>query len=44
MDLFERSAGKRPGHAADATLEGTLERIVFSGANGEFTVVRLKVA
>jgi exodeoxyribonuclease V alpha subunit len=44
MDLFERSAGKRPGHAADATIEGTLERIVFSGANGEFTVVRLKVA
>jgi exodeoxyribonuclease V alpha subunit len=43
MDLFERSAGKRPGNAVDETLEGTLERIVFSGASGEFTVVRLKV-
>jgi len=43
MDLFERSAGKRPGNAADETFEGTLERIVFAGANGEFTVVRLKV-
>ena len=44
MDLFERSAGKRPGNAADETLEGTLERIVFSDASGEFTVVRLKIA
>jgi exodeoxyribonuclease V alpha subunit len=42
MDLFERSAGKQAGHAADTTLEGTLERIVFAGAGGEFTVVRLK--
>jgi exodeoxyribonuclease V alpha subunit len=44
MDLFDRSAGKRPGNAVDETLEGTLERIVFSGANGEFTVVRVKAA
>ncbi len=44
MDLFERSAGKRPKNATDETLEGTLERIVFAGASGEFTVVRLKVA
>ena len=44
MDLFERSAGKRPGQAADEMIEGTLERIVFSGGGGEFTVVRLKVA
>jgi exodeoxyribonuclease V alpha subunit len=43
MDLFERSAAKRPGNATDETLEGTLERIVFAGASGEFTVVRLKV-
>ena len=43
MDLFERSAGKRPDNAKEETLEGTLERIVFAGANGEFTVVRLKV-
>jgi len=44
MDLFERSAGKRPGDAVDETIEGTLERIVFSDASGEFTVVRLKIA
>jgi exodeoxyribonuclease V alpha subunit len=44
MDLFDRSAGKRPGNAVDETLEGTLERIVFSGTTGEFTVVRLKAA
>lgn len=43
MDLFERSAGKRPGQAADETVEGTLDRIVFAGASGEFTVARLKV-
>jgi len=44
MDLFERSAGKRPGQAADAAVEGTIERIVFSGKDGEFTVARFKVA
>src|ERR1017187_180882 len=44
MDLFDRSAGKRPGNAEDETLEGTLERVVFSGGSGEFTVARLKVA
>ena len=43
MDLFERSASKRPDNAKEETLEGTLERIVFAGSNGEFTVVRLKV-
>lgn len=44
MDLFERAAGKRPGNAVDETVEGTIERIVFSGGDGEFTVARLKVA
>ena len=43
MDLFERSASKRPGNAVYETIEGTLERIVFSDASGEFTVVRLKI-
>jgi exodeoxyribonuclease V alpha subunit len=45
MDLFDRAAGKRPGNAqGDAeTLEGTVERIVFSGGGGEFTVARLSV-
>lgn len=43
MDLFERAAGKRPGQASDETVEGTVERIVFSGGDGEFTVARLKV-
>ena len=41
MDLFERAAGK-PG-ADEETVEGTLERVVWSGASGEFTVARLKV-
>jgi exodeoxyribonuclease V alpha subunit len=44
MDLFDRSASKRPGNATDETIEGTLDRIVFSETSGEFTVVRLKVA
>ncbi len=44
MDLFERAAGKRPGNAVDESVEGTIERIVFSGGDGEFTVARLKVA
>jgi len=44
MDLFERSAGKPPGQAAEVAIEGTLERIVFSGDSGEFTVARFKVA
>ncbi|MCG5053928.1 MAG: ATP-dependent RecD-like DNA helicase [Myxococcales bacterium] len=46
MDLFERAAGK--GHAApvpteEVIREGTLERIVFAGHDGAFTVARLKV-
>src|SRR5512142_2546821 len=44
MDLFERAQDKRLGADAAATLEGTVERIVFSGSSGEFTVARLKVA
>ena len=43
MDLFDRSAGKRPGTAQEEVLEGTIERIVFSGGGGEFTVARLTV-
>ncbi|HEY0713064.1 MAG TPA: ATP-dependent RecD-like DNA helicase, partial [Polyangia bacterium] len=42
MDLFERAAGKREDTGAE-TVEGTLERIVYAGASGEFTVARLKV-
>jgi exodeoxyribonuclease V alpha subunit len=41
MDLFDRSAGTRPGSAQEEILEGTIERIVFSGGGGEFTVARL---
>ena len=41
MDLFDRSAGQRPGNAQEEILEGTIERIVFSGGGGEFTVARL---
>jgi exodeoxyribonuclease V alpha subunit len=47
VDLFERarSRGGRDGGAGEAreeTVEGTVERIVFAGGDGEFTVVRLK--
>jgi exodeoxyribonuclease V alpha subunit len=41
MDLLDRSAGQRPGNAQEEILEGTIERIVFSGGGGEFTVARL---
>jgi exodeoxyribonuclease V alpha subunit len=43
MDLFERAQDKRSNANADLTLEGTVERIVFSGSGGEFTVARLTV-
>jgi exodeoxyribonuclease V alpha subunit len=42
MDLFDRAAGKR-AEIPEQTIEGTLERIVFAGTGGEFTVARLKV-
>lgn len=44
MDLFDRAAGRggdKP--AAEAVVEGTIDRIVFAGRNGEFTVARLRV-
>jgi exodeoxyribonuclease V alpha subunit len=41
MDLFDRSAGTRPGNVQEEIVEGTIERIVFSGGGGEFTVARL---
>ncbi len=43
MDLFDRAQDKRSDGSAGETLEGTIERIVFSGSGGEFTVARLKV-
>ena len=48
MDLFDRAGTprKRGGGApddAEATLEGTVERVVYSGGDGAFTVARLKV-
>lgn len=39
MDLFQRKAGIEK----EETLEGILDRLVFSGSGGEFTVARLKV-
>jgi exodeoxyribonuclease V alpha subunit len=42
MDLFDRA---RPGAAAEAeVLEGTVERVVFTGGGGAFTVLRLAVS
>jgi exodeoxyribonuclease V alpha subunit len=48
VDLFERqrsAANGRAGNgdgARDENLEGTVERIVFAGGDGDFTVARLK--
>jgi exodeoxyribonuclease V alpha subunit len=39
VDLFERPPVT--GRSAEETLEGTVERIVYSGGDGEFTVARL---
>ena len=44
MDLFDRAPDKGSDLNASETLEGTIERIVFSGRDGEFTVARLRVA
>jgi exodeoxyribonuclease V alpha subunit len=48
VDLFDRGrVGRRRGDAgaeqAEQTLEGTVERIVYTGGGGEFTVARLKL-
>jgi exodeoxyribonuclease V alpha subunit len=43
MDLFDRAQEQRSSPSASDSLEGTIERIVFSGSGGEFTVARLKV-
>jgi exodeoxyribonuclease V alpha subunit len=39
VDLFDRAPKGQP----EETLEGTVERIVFSGGDGAFTVARFKV-
>jgi exodeoxyribonuclease V alpha subunit len=44
MDLFDRAQDRRSDPNASETLEGTIERIVFAGRDGEFTVARLRVA
>jgi len=45
VDLFERAAksGQGESRGDDETLEGTIDRIVFSGGDGAFTVARLKL-
>jgi exodeoxyribonuclease V alpha subunit len=46
LDLFERAArkGEKPGAGGpEETLEGTIDRIVFQGGEGSFTVARFKV-
>ena len=42
MDLFD-SAGATPRARQDETLVGTVERLVYSGGDGAFTVARLKL-
>jgi exodeoxyribonuclease V alpha subunit len=46
VDLFERAAGKDTSGGegnSEETLAGTVERIVFSGGDGAFTVARFKL-
>ena len=45
MDLFDRPRAPRKGEKpqVDTTIEGTVERVVYSGGDGAFTVARLKV-
>jgi exodeoxyribonuclease V alpha subunit len=46
VDLFERAArrGEKPGQdGPEEILEGTIDRIVFQGGEGSFTVARFKV-
>ena len=48
VDLFDRAGMPRKRGAgapddAETTLEGTVERVVYSGGDGTFTVARLKV-
>lgn len=47
MDLFDRAAGKPRSagaeEAPETTLEGTLERVVYAGKDGTFSVARLRV-
>lgn len=43
MDLFERGAGRNQPADDELTLEGNVERLVFSGGDGSFAVARLHV-
>ncbi len=43
MDLFKHAAGKGAPGEQELTLEGTVDRIVFSGGESAFTVARLKI-
>ena len=43
LDLFERTAHQPERGAPEETLEGVVERIVFSGGDGAFTVARLQL-
>jgi len=43
VDLFKHAAGKGAPGEQELTLEGTVDRIVFSGGEGAFTVARLRL-
>jgi exodeoxyribonuclease V alpha subunit len=44
VDLFDRRTPRAsPAAAAEETLQGTIEKVVYSGGDGAFTVARLKV-
>jgi exodeoxyribonuclease V alpha subunit len=44
VDLFERAASRDDANGPEETLEGTVERLVFSGGESAFTVARFKLA
>ena len=43
MDLFDRTRARPTDGAPEETVEGTIERVVFAGSDGAFTVARLAV-
>jgi len=43
MGLFDRTRARKSDGAPEETLQGTIERIVFAGSDGAFTVARLTV-
>ncbi|HEX2658167.1 MAG TPA: helix-hairpin-helix domain-containing protein, partial [Polyangia bacterium] len=43
MDLFDRPRGGKAGEPADENLQGIVDKIVYAGSDGTFTVARFTV-